>query len=46
MGIVLYAAAFWASVYMKRHTASEFLFGTLSAVLAAVICYFLVSPVL
>ena len=45
IGAVLYVASFWASVYMKRHTVREFLLGTLSAALAAVICYFIVHPI-
>ncbi len=45
VALVLYAASFWASVYMKRHTVSEFLLGSLSSVLSALICYLIVHPV-
>ena len=44
-GILLYAASLWASVYMKRHTVREFLLGSLSSTLAAVIAYFIAWPV-
>lgn len=44
-GIVVYAASLWASVYMKRHTVREFFLGSLSAVLSAFICYFIVHPI-
>ena len=45
VGALLYGASLWASVYMKRHTVREFLLGSLSAVLSAFICYFIVHPV-
>ena len=45
IGAVLYAASFWAAVYMKRHTVREFLLGTLSALMAAAICYIVIRPI-
>ncbi|MBQ8358237.1 MAG: hypothetical protein IJX39_10605 [Clostridia bacterium] len=44
-GIVVYCASLWASVYMKRHTVREFFLGSLSAILAAFVCYFIVHPI-
>ena len=44
-GILIYCASLWASVYMKRHTVREFFLGSLSAVLSALICYFIVHPI-
>lgn len=44
-GVLIYVASLWASVYMKRHTVREFFLGSLSAVLSALICYFIVHPI-
>ena len=44
-GLLVFAASFWASVYMKRHTVREFLLGALCAGLAGLITYFIVHPV-
>lgn len=35
IGIAIYAAVFWCSLITKRHTASEFLFGTFTCIIAA-----------
>ena len=43
-GVVLFCLGFWASVYLKRHTVSEFLFGGCCAALSALLCYFLIHP--
>ncbi len=43
--IALYAVCFWASVYLGRHTVSEFLLGSLIPVLTALICYFPIRPI-
>lgn len=44
VGLVIFGASFWASVYMKRHTVREFLLGALCGGLAALITYFIVFP--
>ena len=44
-GGLLFGLVFWASVYLKRHTPSEFLLGALCALVSAVSCYFLLHPV-
>ena len=45
IGVLVFGASFWASVYMKRHTVREFALGVLCALGAAIITYFLVHPV-
>ena len=45
VGTLIFAASFWASVYMKRHTVREFLLGALCAGIAGLVTYFLVHPV-
>ena len=42
--LAVYAASFWASVYMGRHTPREFWLGSLSSTLATVLCYFILHP--
>lgn len=43
-GAIFFAAAFWASVYLKRHTVREFLLGAATSVLCAIVCYFFIHP--
>ena len=43
-GAIFFAAAFWASVYLKRHTVREFLLGACCSALSALICYFFIHP--
>ena len=43
-GIVLFALALWASVYLKRHTVREFLLGAAASALSALLCYFFIHP--
>ncbi len=43
-GAIFFAAAFWASVYLKRHTVREFLLGACCSALSAFVCYFLIYP--
>ena len=45
ISLVVYVASFWASIYMKRHTVREFLLGSLSSTLSAVLCYFFIHPI-
>ena len=45
VAILLYAASFWASVYMKRHTVSEFVLGSLASTLSALLCCLIVHPI-
>ena len=44
-GVLLFLAALWASLHMKRHTLLEFGLGVLCAFLSALITYFLIHPV-
>lgn len=43
-GAVFFAIAFWASVYLKRHTVREFLLGACCSAFYAIVCYFLIHP--
>ena len=43
-GAIFFAAAFWASVYLKRHTVREFLLGACCSALSALVCYFFIHP--
>ena len=43
-GAIFFAAALWASVYLKRHTVREFLLGACCSALSALICYFFIHP--
>lgn len=43
-GALFFAAAFWASVYLKRHTVREFLLGASCSALSAFACYFFIHP--
>ena len=43
-GVLLFALAFWASVYLNRHTPREFLLGAATSALSALVCYFLIHP--
>ena len=43
-GAIFFVAAFWASVYLKRHTVREFLLGAATSVLCAIVCYFFIHP--
>ena len=43
-GVVLFGLSFWASVYLKRHTAREFLLGAMCAAFSALLCYFFIHP--
>lgn len=43
-GAVFFAASFWASVYLKRHTVREFLLGAACSALSALVCYFCIYP--
>ena len=43
-GAIFFAAAFWASVYLKRHTVREFLLGACCSALSAFVCYFFIHP--
>lgn len=45
VAMLLYVASFWASVYMKRHTVSEFLLGSLASALSALLCCLIVHPI-
>ena len=45
IGVILYAASLWASLYMKRHTLREFILGSLCAVFSAVVCIFIFHPI-
>ena len=42
--IILYVVSLAAALYMRRHTLSEFLLGSLSSLLAAVLCAVLLHP--
>lgn len=43
-GVLLFGLAFWASVYLKRHTPREFLLGALCSAISALVCYFFIHP--
>ena len=43
-GAFFFGAAFWASIYLKRHTVREFLLGACCSALSAFICYFFIHP--
>ena len=43
-GAFFFAIAFWASVYLKRHTVREFLLGACCSALSALVCYFFIHP--
>ena len=43
-GVLLFLLSFWASLYLKRHTVSEFLLGASCAAFSAFVCYFLIHP--
>ena len=43
-GAIFFAASFWASVYLKRHTVREFLLGAACSALSALVCYFFIHP--
>ena len=43
-GALFFAASFWASVYLKRHTVREFLLGAACSALSALVCYFFIHP--
>lgn len=43
--VPLYLASFWASIYMKRHTVSEFLLGSIASALSALLCCLVIHPV-
>ncbi len=43
-GTILFGLSFWASVYLKRHTAREFLLGAACSALSALICFFFIHP--
>lgn len=45
VAVLLYGASFWASVYMKRHTVSEFLLGSFASALSALLCCLIIHPV-
>ena len=43
-GAIFFAASFWASVYLKRHTVREFLLGAATSVFSAIVCYLFIHP--